>query len=104
MSKPNISASNLFSRSGHSVPNQILIKYSTPTKEIRLFQSYGVIIVRSTLNKKTYKRTVELSRNYWDYSRTTARYRTQFLGVDTKQVKKNLKNGVYLLASLNRGR
>ena len=99
----NIKAFNLRTNSGASAPNQIVITYSTPTKEYRLFQSYGVLIVRNTLDKRTYKRTCELSRNYWSYSRTTARYRNQYLGVDTKQVKKNIKNGVYCLASLNGG-
>ena len=97
----NIKAFNLNTNSGAPAQHQIVITYSTPTKEVRLFQSYGVLIARNTLNKKTYKRTCELSRNYWDYSRTTARYRNQYLGGDTKQVKKNLKNGVYCLASLN---
>lgn len=42
---------------------------------------------------------IYLNADYYDYSTTTARHRNQFLGVDSKEFSKNLKEGRYKLIS-----
>ena len=44
------------------------------TSKGRYFQSYDSIIVFKPYNGKT-----QLDKNYWDYSRTTSKYRNEFL-------------------------
>ena len=63
------------------------------------FQSYNSIIV-----KKEYKdghRVITLDEYYWDYSKTTGKYRNQFLGETKKETEAKIKSGVYILANLN---
>ena len=49
-------------------------------------------------NEKDY---IMLDKNYWDYSRTTGKYRNQFLGEDIKTTRKKIKSGEYKLWDLN---
>ena len=42
-----------------------------------------------------------LDKIYWDYSRTTGKYRNQFLGEDIETTRKKIKSGEYRLADLN---
>ena len=58
-------------------------------------QSYDSIIVKIE-DGKTY-----LDSNYWDYSRTTSKYRNLFLGEDKKRTEKKIKEGIYILTNLN---
>jgi hypothetical protein len=44
---------------------------------------------------------IQLDRSKWDYSKTTSKYRNQFLGEDTKTTQKNIDNGTYILTELN---
>ena len=80
---------------GNNVPNQFIIY----TPESTYFQSYNSIIVRTTFEDS--KRVVYLDEFYWDYSRTTGKYRNQFLGENKKETEKKIKEGVYKLANLN---
>lgn len=80
-------------RSGRPITNQYIV-YS---KDYRVFQSYGSRIV--AIDKST--RQVYLDRTYWNYSKTTSRYRAIFLGETTKETEAKIKSGEYLLADLN---
>ncbi len=42
---------------------------------------------------------IYLNADYYDYSTTTAKHRNLFLGVDSKQFNKNLREGRYKLVS-----
>jgi len=70
------------------------------------FQSYDSVIAVITLwsldgeNSKE----VEIDENYWDYSKTTGKYRNQFLGEDKKETEKKIKAGVYKLTDLNKAK
>lgn len=72
--------------------NQAIIK----TESGRYFQSYGSVIA-AELNDGT----IQLDKKYWDYSKTTGKYRNQFLGEDKKATEKKIKSGQYILTNLN---
>jgi hypothetical protein len=86
-----MNVSNLSSPRGNDVPNQFLIE--TPTAIY--FQSYNSIIVKKE-GGITY-----LDENYWNYSRTTSKYRNIFLDETTKQTQQKIDSGVYILTDLN---
>jgi hypothetical protein len=87
--------SNFESKNGNKVPNQFIIH----TSEFTLFQSYNSIIIKTTFEDG--KRVVYLDEFYWDYSKTTGKYRNQFLGEDKKTTESKIKNNIYKLANLN---
>lgn len=62
----------------------------------RYFQSYNSVIACKNVSGG-----VELDKNYWDYSKTTGRYRNQFLGEDKKETLKKIASGQYTLVNLN---
>ena len=78
---------------GNVAVNQYVIWDSR--NERRFFQSYDVIVCVQ------YKGETLLDENYWDYSRTTMRYLSQFLGHYTDETRKKIKEGKYKLANLN---
>jgi hypothetical protein len=82
-------------KTGNPVANQFIV--STPS--YTLFQSYDSIIAKT--NFEDGKRVVYLDEYYWNYSRTTSKYRNQFLGESTKQTEDKIKNKTYLLTNLN---
>tara|TARA_R100001079_G_scaffold108444_1_gene78914 strand:- start:453 stop:755 length:303 start_codon:yes stop_codon:yes gene_type:complete len=85
--------------SGRDIPNQFVItEYETGNKKWvrQIFQSYDSIIAWKDDDGFTV-----LDKNYWDYSRTTGKYRNQFLGEDIKTTRKKIKSGEYRLADLN---
>lgn len=59
-------------------------------EEGRLFQSYDFVIVKIATKGK-----VTLGR-HWNYSPTTSKYRTRFLGETTKETQAKLDSGEYL--------
>ena len=80
-------------KSGNPVANQFIIE----TKDAFYFQSYRSLIAKaSKRNGKIY-----LDSYYWDYSRTTSKYRNQFTGLDTKETKRAIKNKEIILTNLN---
>ena len=87
--------SNFESAKGNKVANQFIIN----TPEYTLFQSYNSVIVKTTFEDG--KRIVYLDEYYWDYSKTTGKYRNQFLGEDKKATELKIKNNIYKLANLN---
>lgn len=80
-------------KGGILAPNQIVITEDDGT---RWFQSYGSMIAKITPDGKVY-----LDEKYWDYSKTTGKYRNQFLGEDKKQTERKILSGEYTLTNLN---
>lgn len=83
---------NMYGRTGREVPNQFIIN----TKQGKYFQSYKSIIAFIDNNDK-----VTLDEYYWDYSRTTGKYRNEFLGEYIEETRDKIKSGEYKLANLN---
>jgi hypothetical protein len=86
---------NLTSPNGNKVANQFIIFDS----EFTLFQSYDSVIIKTTFEDG--KRVVYLDEKYYNYSKTTSKYRNLFLGETTKEIEAKIKNGTYILTDLN---
>ena len=84
---------NFISNSGNCVANQFKIR----TPRAILFQSYNSIIAK--IDRRTNK--ITLDKYYWDYSRTTGKYRNQFLGEGIAETRAKIKSGEYKLKNLN---
>lgn len=93
-------------RSGAPVANQFVI-----TEEGR--GAFGNFVTRKTF--QSYESTIAefttwpddsvdvvLDEKYWNYSRTTSKYRNQFLGETTEETRKKIESGEYQLADLNK--
>lgn len=80
-------------KSGNEVANQFDIE----TEAGHYFQSYRSIIAFKEFGTGQ----VFLDETYWDYSRTTAKYRSQWLGENTKETQAKIKSGEYQLVDLN---
>lgn len=88
----NYKVENMQSSRGNDVPNQFIIKADGKT----IFQSYASII--AVVDEAG---NVTLDSSKWDYSNTTGKYRTQFLGETKKETQAKIDSGVYKLANLN---
>ena len=73
---------NMRSAKGNIVPNQFIITDG----DVEYFQSYKTIIAK-----------------YVDDSRTTSKYRNQFLNATSQEVKERVAMGDYPLINLNGG-
>ncbi len=82
---------NLTSPRGNDVPNQFQIE----TPNAIYLQSYESIIA------KIEQGITYLDETYWNYSRTTSKYRNLFLNESTKETQSKINNGVYILTDLN---
>jgi len=78
--------------SGIAVPNQFIMTGSNA----EWYQSYNSLIAIRYNTGVT-----QLDRDTWDYSRTTAKYRNQFLGETTKETQAKIDSGEYQLVDLN---
>ena len=85
---------NMESDNGGAVVNPFIIEHGKFT----YFQSFASIIVR--IDRHT--GAIVLDRRYWDYSKTTRKYRNQFLGEGIAETRAKIKSGVYKLADLNK--
>jgi hypothetical protein len=74
-------------------PNQAIIRTSDGCK---FLQSYNSVIVKIDNNNN-----VELDQKYWNYSRTTGKYRNMFLSETQKETEKKIASGEYKLTNLN---
>ncbi len=81
------------SKSGLPIANQFRIALQNG---IIVFQSYNSIIAVKA-NGETY-----LDQNRWNYSRTTSKYRNQFLNETTVETVKKIGLGVYAMVDLNK--
>ena len=79
--------------SGRSVANQFIIY----TSKGRYFQSYDSIIAF-----KDNEGNVTLDLYDWNYSRTTSKYRNEFLREYIADTRKKIESGEYKLENLNR--
>jgi len=95
---------NITGKNGRAVPNQFIISdegrgANGNFKKREVFQSYDSIIVeRIEWDDRT---DIKLDATYWNYSRTTSKYRNQFLGETTKETEAKIKSGEYKLVDLN---
>lgn len=83
------------SSSGRDVAHQFIIFDS----EFTAFQSYNSTIVKIVFEAG--ERKVYLDEYYWDYSKTTSKYRNMFLGETAKDIKAKIASGEYTLTNLN---
>lgn len=82
---------NLTSANGNKVANQFEIRENGK----RIFQSYNSVICVIENG------VVTLDEYYWDYSKTTGKYRNIFLCETKKETERKIKEGIYKLANLN---
>jgi hypothetical protein len=82
------------SRTGRPVANQFIIY----TKKGTYFQSYNTIIA----HKRAKDGQVFLDEYYWDYSRTTSKYRGDYLCEYTAETRQKIKDKEYKLINLNK--
>lgn len=82
-------------KSYNNIPNQFIIYDDNKT----YFQSYRSIIVK--IERLEDKVVTYLDPVYYNYSRTTSKYRNAFLGESTKEIESKIKQGVYILQDLN---
>jgi len=80
-------------RSGRPVANQFIIC----TSEGKYFQSYDSVIAF-----KDNEGNVTLDDYTWDYSRTTSKYRNEFLGEYIADTRSKIESGEYKLENLNK--
>lgn len=85
--------SNLESSKGNKIANQFEIR----TSQGVYFQSYNSIIC--FIPNGGFH--IQLDKKYWDYSKTTSKYRSIFLGETTKETQKKIDSGEYILTDLN---
>ena len=91
-------------RSYRPVANQFVItKYDNRGyTSKKFFQSYDSLIVLVDYTKKG--RQIYLDKYYWDYSKTTGKYRNQLLGEGIEETRSKIKNGTYKLKDLNKSK
>lgn len=65
------------------------------TEEAVFFTSYNVFI------SKIENGQIYLDAEKWNFSKTTAKYRNQFLDEDTKTTAQKIEKGIYILTNLN---
>jgi len=82
---------NMLTSKGKRVANQLIIRDGGAC----YFQSYGTIIAKQ-VGGKTY-----LDADKWDYSKTTGKYRNQFLFETKAETERKIKTGWYELTNLN---
>lgn len=84
---------NMLSSRGNKIANQFEL---LDDQGNMFFQSYNSIIVKIDKSSKTF-----LDERYWNYSKTTSKYRNLFLGETTKETEAKIKSGEYTLTNLN---
>jgi hypothetical protein len=96
-------------KSGRPIPNQFIIRSEGRFKNdvgqfkksiVETLQSYDSIIARITY-KGWDEPIIELDEYFWDYSRTTVKYRNQFLNTNTQEINKMINSGIIKLKNLN---
>ena len=87
-------------RGGNASANQLIM--SDPHGET--FVSYGTKICYRSFDKYGPERRPKyvFDEYYWDYSRTTSKYRNEFLGFGVAECRKGIKEGWIKLTDLNK--
>lgn len=93
------------SRTGKAVANQfVIVEHGNGANgnftTRRTFQSYASVIAIITWWRDGRIDTV-LDKDTWNYSKTTSKYRCEFLGETTKETQAKIDSGEYVLANLN---
>jgi hypothetical protein len=88
---------NMTTDGGNTAPNQFIVIDGG----ITYFQSYDSIIIKQINSMEGSQ--IYLDAYYWDYSRTTGKYRNYFLSEGISDTRKKIETGEYLLADLNEG-
>ena len=83
---------NLTSSNGNKIANQYIYRDDEKT----VFQSYSSVIAIRYSDGRT-----ELDADKWDYSKTTGKYRNQFLNETKKETQAKIDSGIYTLTNLN---
>lgn len=83
---------NFTNYNGRAVLNQFIIADDNGRE---IFQSYDSVIAIKGPDGVT------LDEFYWNYSRTTGRYRNIFLEENKRETEKKIRAGIYKLANLN---
>ena len=83
---------NMTSSQGNKVANQFVIRDDNNNE---YFQSYRSIIAKRSQDK------IYLDKYFWDYSRTTGKYRNLFLNETIAETRAKIKSGEYILTDLN---
>jgi len=83
----------LSKKTGRPVANQFIV---IDDNGYEYFQSYNSIIC------KMVRGIVYLDEYYWDYSKTTSKYRNIFLCKSTLEIKAKIASGEYKLVNLNK--
>jgi len=86
---------NMLSNTGNPVPNQFVIMQG----HVSTFQSYDSTI--AVIDDNSYPREITIDPDYFDYSATTMKYLSRFLGHGIAETRSNIKSGVYKTRSLN---
>lgn len=81
-------------RTGGNVANQFIIR----TPKGIYFQSYNSIIAF----KPNDNRRIQLDSYYWNYSRTTGKYRNEFLNENIAETRAKIESKEYILTNLNK--
>jgi competence protein ComGF len=85
---------------GNKVANQFIITMTEKGYRYDYFQSYDSIIALKETTPQGYI-YITLDSTYWNYSRTTSKYRYNFLGESTKETEAKIKSKEYKLDDLN---
>jgi hypothetical protein len=85
-----------YGRTGSKIANQNIVY----TPEFTMFVSYDTNIIKTTFDEEGKRMTI-LDRYYWNYSKTTGKYRNEFLGEGIAETRKKIEEGKYILANLN---
>lgn len=81
-----IRVGNMYSSRLNTIPNQYILNFEKGT----VFQSYDSVICVKT-NGKIYLTSK------WDYSKTTGKYRNQFLGENMQITQDKIKKNEYII-------
>ena len=93
---------NMTSTRGNKIPNQFIITDYQEGNKIEYFESYDVIIAKKVYANMNFGiAEIFIDQNYWDYSRTTGKYRNIFLGEGIRLTRNKLENNQYILTDLN---
>ncbi len=97
---------NMTSSNGNKIANQFIVTDDENEMSgncVQYFQSYDSVIAKiGKFEAGKRDRQVWLDVNKWDYSKTTGKYRNQFLGETKKETEAKIKSGEYQLVDLNK--
>jgi len=88
---------NMTNSNGNKVANQFIVDGEHYGQQGQFFQSYNSVIAFKPADGSS----ITLDSDKWSYSKTTAKYRNQFLNETTKETQAKIDSGEYILTNLN---